>query len=384
VAKTIAILGSRGIPAKYGGFETFAEELSRRLVGQGVNVTVYCESEEEKGSSSYNGVTLCHVKAPKLGPLSTLLFDLRCLWHARKAYDVVYMLGYGASLFCFIPRLFGTEVWINMDGVEWKRSKWSSLAKFWLRTMEGLALHIPDRIICDAEGIKKHLLSRHSKIPVCSVIPYGAPIVNGLDKHSREEGVSFFPYSYYLVVCRLEPENHVLEIVEGFSGSTTNKSLIIVGQLDSRSSYSRTLLTAAQDRRVMFMGPVYDKPKLQALRRNAFGYFHGHSVGGTNPSLLEALGCGRFILAHDNLFNREVAGEVAFFFKTVEEIPSLIGKVESLNEEETRDRFAKGMKIIASKYNWDKVTEAYLSLLEPTWDKVAEAYIPLLEPKMSK
>ena len=155
MAKTIAILGSRGIPARYGGFETFAEELSCRLVGQGHDVTVYCESDREKGASSYNGVKLCQIKAPQLGPFSTILFDLKCLCHARRAYDVVYMLGYGASLFCFIPRLFGTEVWINMDGVEWKRSKWSSIAKIWLRAMEWLALHIPDRIICDARGNQK-------------------------------------------------------------------------------------------------------------------------------------------------------------------------------------------------------------------------------------
>ena len=211
------------------------------------------------------------------------------------------------------------------------------------------------------EGIKNHLLSRHSRIPACSVIPYGAPIVNGSDKPSWEEGVYFSPYSYYLVVCRLEPENHVLEIVEGFSRSTTNKSLIIVGQLGSKSPYSRTLLTAAQDRRVRFIGPVYDKPKLQSLRRNAFGYFHGHSVGGTNPSLLEAMGCGRPIIAHDNPFNREVAGDVAFFFNTPKDIASLVEKAENMGKEEAENRSTKAMEVIRLKYNWDKVTEAYLS-----------------------
>jgi len=172
----LAILGSRGIPAGYGGFETFAEELSVRLVQQGVDVTVYCEAGHGEQPAAHQGVHLEHIPAPNLGPLTTILFDLLCLWHARKAFDVVYMLGYGTSIFCFIPRLWGSTVWINMDGVEWARSKWCRLAKIWFKIMEAAAMWTPDRLIADAEGILKHLQSRHARLPPVSVIPYGAPV----------------------------------------------------------------------------------------------------------------------------------------------------------------------------------------------------------------
>src|SRR6266571_1127158 len=143
----ISILGTRGIPAQYGGFETFAEEIAVRLVKQGVDVTVFCEAEKGEQSGEYQGVKLIYVSVPKLGSLTTILFDLICLWRARKEFDVVYMLGYGASPFCFIPRLWGRQVWINMDGVEWARSKWSWPARIWFKMMEAVAMRTPDRII---------------------------------------------------------------------------------------------------------------------------------------------------------------------------------------------------------------------------------------------
>src|SRR5579863_1049515 len=136
VNKKIAILGTRGLPANYGGFETFADEISKRLVQQGFYVTVFCEASSGSQPRKFGEVNLEYAPARKLGPLSTVAYDLACLWRARKGFDVVYMLGYGASLFCFLPRLWGTDVWINMDGLEWKRRKWSLVARSYLHLME--------------------------------------------------------------------------------------------------------------------------------------------------------------------------------------------------------------------------------------------------------
>lgn len=203
----LAILGSRGIPAKYGGFETFAEELSVRLVKLGVEVTVYCEAGEGEQPAMYRGVHLVYLPAPGLGPLTTIIFDLLCLWHARKAFDAVYMLGYGTSIFCFIPRLCGSTVFINMDGVEWARSKWRPPAKLWFKVMEAAAMWTPNRLIADAQGILRHLQSRHNHLPPVSVISYGAPVLEEAPATNLLDGLQLTAGNYYLVVCRLEPEN---------------------------------------------------------------------------------------------------------------------------------------------------------------------------------
>lgn len=366
----IAILGSRGIPANYGGFETFADQLSTRMVELGVDVTVYCEGKS--GPDQYKGVKLEYVPAPDLGPLTTILFDLRCLWHARKRFDVVYMLGYGASVFCFIPRLWGTEVWINMDGIEWKRSKWSRIAKMWFKIMEKLAMLTPNRILVDAREVIEHLKRRHSNIPPYNVIPYGAPLCENRADPSVLHEWKLEEKKYFLVVCRLEPENQVLEIMEGFLRSDTVYPLVIVGENSNEIPYARKLMQAA-NYRVKFVGTVYEREKLTALRYYSSAYFHGHSVGGTNPSLLEAMGCGNMIVAHDNLFNKEVAGDFAFFFDTGKEIPDIIGKIEQLTESEREKLSRIARRTIANRYSWEMIVESYLSLLNG--DKVEDVVV---------
>ncbi len=354
----LAILGSRGIPASYGGFETFAEELAVRLVKRGIEVTVYCEGGEEGGEATYQGVNLVHIRTPHLGPLTTIIFDLLCLWHARKAYDVVYMLGYATSIFCFIPRLWGSEVWINMDGVEWARSKWGALAKLWLRTMEAVAMWTPDKLIADADGILQHLQSRHVRHPPVSVIPYGAPVIKVAPDVGLLEEWQLTTGQYYLVVCRLEPENSVKEIVKGYLQSKSEHPLVIVGSIDPATEYVKELLLL-NNTRTRFIGPVYDKRKLQALRFHAFAYFHGHTVGGTNPSLLEALGCGNLVAAHDNRFNREVAGGIATYFQNDHDIAECISRLEYCPQEQLSRVKTMAHERINNRYSWDRITDTY-------------------------
>ncbi|KAB0670415.1 glycosyltransferase family 1 protein [Oryzomonas sagensis] len=372
----LAILGTRGIPACYGGFETFAEELSVRLVQQGGEVTVYCEAGAGSAAETYRGVHLVHIKAPRLGPLTTIIFDVLCLWHARKAFDVVYMLGYGASIFCFLPRLWGSTVWINMDGVEWARSKWGPMAKLWFRLMEALAMWTPDRVITDAQGILRHLQSRHARIPPASVIPYGATVVKEAPDARMLQEWQLMPGRYYLVVCRLEPENSVREIVKGYLQSGSAHPLVVVGNIAPATDHVKVLLQLKNER-VRFIGPVYDRRMLQALRYHALGYFHGHTVGGTNPSLLEALGCGNLIIAHDNIFNREVAGEAATYFHRHQDIAQRIRALESSSPEQ-RDRLKTlAQERIQTYYSWEYVTDTYKGLVDAPLSK-GHSYKPVM------
>src|SRR5713101_3173416 len=322
----LAILGARGIPAHYGGFETFAEQLAVRLVERGHDVTVFCEAGEG-ASEEYKGVELRHVRARDLGPLSTVVYDAACLWQARSRFDVIYMLGYGSSALCWLPRIWGTHVWINMDGLEWARGKWGPMARWYLRCAEAIAMWAPDRIIADAAAIKANLQSRYWKLPPCDVIPYGCEIVSS----ARPEELKSFglePGSYYLVLCRFEPENRIKEIIEGFLGSGTRTRLVLVGDHVRKSAYVQSLVGRKSDR-VLFTGPVYDTARVQALRFFCRAYLHGHSVGGTNPSLLEAMGCGNVVIANDNPFNREVLGGSGLFFSTTKEVSAGIDSVDS-------------------------------------------------------
>jgi glycosyltransferase involved in cell wall biosynthesis len=368
----IAVLGCRGIPARYGGFETFAEELSVRLVEMGYQVDVFCESDHPAQDGEYKGVGLIFTKRFRLGPLSTIFYDVASFYKARKSYEIVYMLGYGAAFFAFVPRLWGRKVWINMDGVEWARSKWSYPARLWFKAMEWTAMRMASRVIADADGIRDHLGKRHGKRHPCSVIAYGAyPLSTEPDPGLlRRWGLT--SGGYYLVVCRLEPENNVLEIIRGFAASKSRRRLIIVGDNKATNPYVSEL-TSVQDGRVAFIGTVFEKDALASLRSHSFAYFHGHSVGGTNPSLLEAMGCANLVLAHDNAFNREVLGGTGLFFANQAEIPEIIDKVEDFKfEPATLKSAAKGR--IRESYSWEKISSEYAALISS--ELGSEAHVP--------
>lgn len=358
----LAILGTRGIPARYGGFETFAEELAVHLVEAGVEVTVYCEQSEGEQPTSFRGVHLAYLPVMRCGPLTTVLFDLRSLWRARKSYDVVYLLGYGAAPFCFIPRLWGRQVWLNPDGIEWQRAKWGRVAKSYFKAMEFFSTLTPNRLIVDAQGIRDHFAARHRRLPPCTVIPYGAPLVEQAPSESGLQEWNLTAGHYYLVVCRLEPENHVREIIEGFTASASPHPLIIVGNHQTDTPYVRALRPFDSDR-VRFIGAVYGEA-LQALRYHALAYFHGHSVGGTNPSLLEAMGCGNVVLAHDNVFNREVLGAAGYFFQNAADIPALVRTSETLPSAERAAIRATLQDRIRKHYDWDHIAATYRQLLK--------------------
>jgi glycosyltransferase involved in cell wall biosynthesis len=270
------------------------------------------------------------------------------------------MLGLGGAFAAWVPRLFGARVWVNTDGVEWKRSKFTGPQRAYLALAEALSVLFASRIIADASAIAEYLRKRYHGLKKISTIAYGADIPNVDPERKLIAEWDLEPDGYYLVVCRLEPENHVREIVEGFEQSTSSLPLVVVGNVENPNAYVRALL-ANRSARVRFVGTVYDREKLTALRFYARAYLHGHSVGGTNPSLLEAMACSNLVIAHDNCFNREVLAGSGLFFTTSSELASRIDALDSGGIS------AQELRIAAS----DRIRQYYL------WDQIAESYSQL-------
>lgn len=360
----IAILGTRGIPADYGGFETFAEQLSTRLVARGHAVTVYAEhcGKNLPVDRFHHGVRVRFRRRRPWGSASTLAYDCACLWDAGRGYDLVYMLGYGAAWACWWPRLRGVPVWINVDGLEWARSKWGWLARAYLRAMEWLAPRAATRLIADAQAIAQRFRTRYPSGAPCSFIAYGAELANPQPGDAALLAQSgLHSGHYHLIVARPEPENHVLEIIRGYLQYTGPEPLIVVGAVTADTPYGRALLQHATDR-VRFVGGVYDPARLRCLRVHAACYLHGHSVGGTNPSLLEALACGNWVVAHDNPYNREVARDAASYFSTPVELLACLVDWSVRTAPERARRGARAREIVAAHYDWERVAAAYEAL----------------------
>lgn len=367
---TLAILGTRGIPARHGGFETFAERLSLYLVERGWDVEVYCQSDGEADEpADYLGVRLRHVRTRIPGALGTLVFD----WHAlRQACTspprLLLTLGYNTGSFAVYSRLRRRVGVINMDGIEWRRSKWPAPARAWFWANEWMACHLHDHLIADHPAIADHLATRVARRHI-TTIPYGADRV----EHGDALALSHFnltPRSYALVVARPEPENSILEIVRAFSRRRRGLRLLVLGNVSATgTAYQREVLRAAGPE-AMFPGAIYDAEIVAALRFHCAFYVHGHQVGGTNPSLVEALGAGSAVLAHDNPFNRWVAGPDAAYFAgedgCAQQIDALIGaptqRLDGMREaSRTRHREA---------FTWPAVLARYEELLLHWWQFV--------------
>jgi glycosyltransferase involved in cell wall biosynthesis len=300
------------------------------------------------------------VRSPGAGGLANLLFDVWCTIACLGKHDIVYMCGYGASFMSFLPRLFGAGVWINIGGLEWKRTKWPKLVRAYVKLSERLCGLMANRVVCDAQALLDYCAREYRSLVRLSSVSYGvSPLPIGPDS-ARRLPPGLEPLIYDLVVARLEPENNVLEIIRGFLLHPGNRCLVVVGGLDKRP-YVESLRNAASER-VAFLGGVYDRAKLAALRRHAFVAFHGHSVGGTNPSLLEAIAAGRPIIAHDNPFNREVGGPLVRFFAAPEDIPPLLDALEREGARRDLDQAGPARAWLDERYNWDKVASQYADL----------------------
>ncbi len=360
--KTIRILGTRGIPAQHGGFETFAEALALYLVDKGWRVTVYCQADDGGAVSEdkWHGIRLVHIPVRVRGAIGTIIFDWKSTWHASTERGVVLTLGYNTAVFGIVYRLRGIVNLINMDGIEWRRQKWTPMQKAWLYLNERCAGWLGNHLIADHPEIKAHH-SAHVSPHKITMIPYGAHCVQGADAGLLE------PYGlragqYAIVIARGEPENSILQIVEAYSRKPRGLPLVILGRYEPNvNTYHRRVLDAAGPE-VKFVGPVYDKAVLNALRHYACLYVHGHTVGGTNPSLVEALGASMPVLAHDNMFNRWVAGEGARYFDSADECARQLDSILE-NERMLAEMKASSYRRFCEEFEWPDVLGQYESLL---------------------
>lgn len=312
--KTLRVLGTRGVPAAHGGFETFAEQLALYLVEQGWAVTVYCQQDGEGSihEDDWRGVHRVHIPVHQQGPLGTIVFDWKAIRHAALKPELTLTLGYNTAIFCAWLRLKRVPNLINMDGIEWKRQKWGALPKIWFYLNDWAGCWLGNHLIADHPQIKKHLTSRVSDEKI-TMIPYGAERVNEATPETVQ-ALGLEPGRYLTLIARAEPENSILEVVSGFSRKPRGIKLVVLGNYDVEgNAYHRAVKIAASEE-VCFLGAIYDKTVLRALRFHCAAYIHGHQVGGTNPSLVEAMGAGNAVIAHDNPFNRWVAGSSAAYF----------------------------------------------------------------------
>lgn len=368
--KHISIIGTRGIPANYGGFETFAEEISVRLVEKGVRVTVYGEKDQHPGQTDFKGVALHKLAITKSG--HQLQYYRESLDLAMKDSDLILVCGSPGALFFYKKWLSKSKavIALNTDGVEYKRSKWGLAARMLLHISEFIGAKLADILIADSVGIEAHLIKSYGKgiARKTKVIEYGA-YINGIEDDGYLASLGLKPDGYYLVVARLEPENNVHTILEGFSRSATGMKLIVVGNLMD-TPYVQSLKAFETDPRIRFVGGIYDRTQLAILRKYAFAYFHGHSVGGTNPSLLEGLGSGNIVIAHNNLYNRGVMQNQMFYFDTPMDCITAIQATESLpaDQRAALKTFSTGR--IRDHYNWENMTDLYYKLLQDVTTKL--------------
>jgi glycosyltransferase involved in cell wall biosynthesis len=326
----IRILGTRGIPAAHGGFETFAEYLALYLVERGWDVTAYCQVEGTGPlyEDVWQGVRRVNIPVDpgKSGSVGSVTFDWHATRHAAATGEPCLTLGYNTAVFCARLRLKNVSNIINMDGIEWRRAKWSGVAKAWFWANEWAGCLLANHLVADHPEIKKHL-ERSVASSKITVIPYGAETVRTAPT-DPVTALGLQPGKYLSVIARAEPENSLLEIVRGYSLKSRPYRLAVLGNYDRKVSYQGKVVAAAGEG-VSFLGAIYDKEVVKALRLHSAAYVHGHQVGGTNPSLVEALGAGNAIIAHDNRFNRWVAGPQAEYFSDAESFSAILDRLDA-------------------------------------------------------
>lgn len=356
----IAIIGTRGIPNKYGGYEQAATFLSAGLVKKGHAVTVYSSHNHPYSGKSWNGVEIVHCYDPEYitGTTGQFIYDLNCIRHARsKNYDIILMMGYTSSSIWGRSYPKKSIIISNMDGLEWKRSKYSRPVRRYLQYAEKLAVKYCNFFIADSPAIQTYLQEKYAISS--SYIPYGADIYTGESTDVLNE-YNIKPDNYYLLIARMEPENNIETILDGFVQSKSDKKFIAVGNINNSFGRKMQKRFSTMDN-IIFTGSLFDQQKLQSLRAFCSLYFHGHSVGGTNPSLLEAMASKSLIAAHDNPFNKVVLGEDAYYFSSAADVKNIIHTFSEnkLNEQMIRHNLEK----INQHYNWETVINQYDELI---------------------
>lgn len=378
--KNIFIIGSKGIPARYGGFETFVEKLTEQQVSKEIKYHVSC-LENDTREFEHNGARCFNVNVPNIGPAKAVYYDIMALRECIKYIKVnsienaiVYILACRIGPFIgFYKRQLkklGATLFVNPDGHEWKRGKWNAAIRQYWKISEKLMVKHADLLVCDSVNIEKYIKEDYKQYnPKTTFIAYGADIEKSiLDDNDeklinwyKEKGVS--AKEYYLVVGRFVPENNYETMITEFMKSRTKKDFVLITNVEQNKFYEKLRERTGfdKDSRIKFVGTVYDQELLKKIRENAYGYFHGHEVGGTNPSLLEALATTDLNLLLDVGFNREVGLDGAIYFNKEEgNLAQLINK--ELNENEIRELGIKAKARINKEYSWSKIVSKYEKL----------------------
>ena len=352
----VAMIGTRGVPARYGGFETAVEEVGWRLAERGHEVIVYCRSDH--GGNDYLGMRLVRLPAVQRRSLETLTHTALSVAHVvGQRVDAAIVFNAANAPLLPVLRAARIPVATHVDGLEWRRAKWGDAGRRYYRTAESLAVRWSDALIADAQGIADYY--RHEFGAPSRLISYGAPLVGDASHRLGELGLT--SRGYHLVVARFEPENHVELAVRGYAASAARLPLVVVGSAPYAADYTERVHAAA-DARVRFLGGVWDPELLDQLFANAQTYVHGHSVGGTNPALLRAIGAGAPTVAFDVVFNREVLGEHGRYFADADELVAEIEDAEA-NPAGTQAR-GVALRLRARDYDWADVASRYETLLE--------------------
>jgi glycosyltransferase involved in cell wall biosynthesis len=356
----VLILGTRGVPAAHGGFETFAERLALHLVERGWRVTVYCQAKvaavtRRFATDTWRGVERVMVEVARDGAMGTIEFDWHSVRHAGTQDGVCLVLGYNTAFFLVALRLRRKKILTNMDGIEWQRPKWSRPVRAWFYLNEWLGAWLSHRLVADHPAIADHLATRRSRGAI-AMIPYGGDAVTGAAVGPLA-ALGLTPGTYLLSIARIEPDNNILPMVRAFSRRSRDAKLVVLGTLEPGNRYHQAVKAVA-GAEVIFPGAIYDRTVVAALRFHARAYCHGHMVGGTNPSLVEALWCGNAVLAHRNRFNLWTAGPDQFFFADEDECERMMERILTDEAAVTRAG-AAGRERAAADFVWADVLGDY-------------------------
>lgn len=367
------MLGTRGAPARYGGFETAVEEIGGRLADRGHEVTVYCRNPGQK-LAVHRGMRLVNLPTIRLSAAETLAHTGLSVGHvlSHQHPDVAFL--FNAANAPWIPALRRAKIPVatHVDGLEWQRAKWGPRARKYYRWAESRCAAWSDDVIADAHGIVAHLHSKHGI--VAHYLPYGAPLVNPDPQRLSE--LRLTSRGYHLIVARFEPENHVLELIAGYLAAESKLPLVVVGDAPYSARYRERVVGLAQPNpSVRLLGSVWDNDLLDVLYAHSLTYLHGHSVGGTNPSLLRAMGAGAPVVAWDVVFNREVAGAAGRYVSGPADVAAQILVSES-DVSSARARGIEGQVDVTCRYCWDEVALGYESLAEELVRRTSRRPVP--------
>jgi glycosyltransferase involved in cell wall biosynthesis len=352
----LSIIGSVGVPANYGGWETLVENIIF-LLGDNFEITVFCSSKIYKDKIyEYKNAKLIYVNLYPNG-LQSIFYDAISLYKSNKFADITLILGISGAIFIPFLKNKKNKLVINLDGIEWKRLKWSFFTKMFLRLSEFIAVRFTDSVIVDNKGISDYIFNKYKK--KTNLIAYGGGYANKIKLSSTVKKNYNIPNVYAFKVARIEPENNIEMILNSFS--KTAFPLVIVGNWNSNQYGIDLIKKFKKITNIKILDAIYDQKILNQIRSNAFIYVHGHSVGGTNPSLVEAMASGLPIFAYDVNFNRYTTDNSCLYFKNEKELNSLI-----LNINKNKiSKVAIRMKQVASqKYKWNKIGQQYLKLFQ--------------------